>query len=105
MFDFAGLRLDEALRQLLETFRLPGESPVIEFLMEHFSGYWYEANNAPFAHPDAAFTLVYAIIMLNVDQHSTNAKKQNIPMTLHVSIKSTARREIKSDAIVRKVSM
>lgn len=70
---------------LLETFRLPGESPVIEFLMEHFSQYWFESNNAPFAHADAAFTLVYAIIMLNVDQHSSNAKKQNIPMTVKVS--------------------
>lgn len=83
-FDFSGKRLDEALRMLLETFRLPGESPVIEFLMEHFSNYWFETNNRPFANVDAAFTLTYAIIMLNVDQHSTNAKKQNIPMTLKV---------------------
>lgn len=68
----------------LESFRLPGESPVIEFLMEHFSRYWFETNKRPFADADAAFTLTYAIIMLNVDQHSTNAKKQNIPMTLKV---------------------
>lgn len=33
---------------------------------------------------DAAFTLTYAIIMLNVDQHNHNAKKQNIPMTVAV---------------------
>ena len=33
---------------------------------------------------DAAFTLAYAVIMLNVDQHNTNAKKQNIPMTVQV---------------------
>jgi len=70
---------------VLETFRLPGESPVIEFLIEHFSVYWFESNNEPFANADAAFTLCYAIIMLNVDQHSHNAKKQNIPMTLQVS--------------------
>ena len=70
---------------LLETFRLPGESPVIEYLMEHFSSYWFEVNDRPFADADAAFTLVYAIIMLNVDQHSQTAKKQNIPMTLQVS--------------------
>lgn len=30
---------------------------------------------------DAAFTLAYAIIMLNVDQHNQNAKKQTAPMT------------------------
>lgn len=52
--------------------------------MEHFSALWYDSNNKPFANVDAAFTLVYAIIMLNVDQHNHNAKKQNEPMTLQV---------------------
>ena len=32
---------------------------------------------------DAAFTLSYAIIMLNTDQHNRNVRKQNEPMTLH----------------------
>lgn len=41
-------------------------------------------NGEPFANADAAFTLAYAVIMLNVDQHNTNAKKQNIPMTAEV---------------------
>ena len=41
-------------------------------------------NGEPFANADAAFTLAYAGIMLNVDQHNTNAKKQNIPMTVEV---------------------
>lgn len=30
---------------------------------------------------DAAFTLAYAVIMLNVDQHNYNVKRQNNPMT------------------------
>lgn len=38
-------------------------------------------NGEPFANPDAAFRLAYAIIMLNMDQHNTNAKKLNVPMT------------------------
>lgn len=38
-------------------------------------------NNEPFADTDAAFSLSYAIIMLNVDQHNNNAKRLNIPMT------------------------
>ena len=38
-----------------------------------------------FVNADAAFTLAYAVIMLNVDQHNTNAKKQNVPMTSRVS--------------------
>ena len=43
-----------------------------------------KTNGEPFANADAAFTLAYAVIMLNVDQHNTNAKKQNIPMTAEV---------------------
>uniref|UniRef100_A0A146LBA7 Golgi-specific brefeldin A-resistance guanine nucleotide exchange factor 1 n=1 Tax=Lygus hesperus TaxID=30085 RepID=A0A146LBA7_LYGHE len=81
-FDFNDLRVDEALRLYLETFRLPGESPLISLLMEHFAEHWHKCNNEPFANPDAAFTLAYAVIMLNVDQHNHNAKKQNVPMTV-----------------------
>lgn len=38
-------------------------------------------NGKPFADTDAAFSLAYAIIMLNMDQHNYNAKRLNIPMT------------------------
>lgn len=38
-------------------------------------------NGQPFADADAAFTLAYAVIMLNVDQHNYNVKRQNNPMT------------------------
>ena len=41
-----------------------------------------DAAKADAACVDAAFTLSYAIIMLNVDQHNPNAKKQSIPMTV-----------------------
>jgi brefeldin A-resistance guanine nucleotide exchange factor 1 len=42
-------------------------------------------NGEPLANSDAAFTLAYAVLMLNTDQHNTNAKKQNVPMTVEVS--------------------
>ncbi|XP_063243123.1 Golgi-specific brefeldin A-resistance guanine nucleotide exchange factor 1 isoform X2 [Bacillus rossius redtenbacheri] len=80
-FDFTEMRIDEALRLYLETFRLPGESPLISQLMEHFAEHWHRCNGEPFANADAAFTLAYAIIMLNVDQHNHNVKRQNTPMT------------------------
>jgi len=35
------MRIDEALRLYLETFRLPGESPLISLLMEHFAEHWH----------------------------------------------------------------
>ncbi|XP_052743243.1 Golgi-specific brefeldin A-resistance guanine nucleotide exchange factor 1 isoform X2 [Bicyclus anynana] len=81
-FDYAGLRLDQALRLYLETFRLPGEAPLISLVMEKFAERWHSTNGSPFANTDAAFRLAYAVIMLNVDQHNNNAKKLNVPMTV-----------------------
>ena len=80
-FDFRSIRIDEALRLYLEAFRLPGEAPLISLLMEQFADHWFKCNDQPFCNADAAFTLAYAVIMLNVDQHNNNVKRQNIPMT------------------------
>ncbi|XP_025992136.2 Golgi-specific brefeldin A-resistance guanine nucleotide exchange factor 1 [Solenopsis invicta] len=80
-FDLRNTRIDQALRLYLESFRLPGEAPLISLLLEKFADHWHESNGRPFASADAAFTLAYAVIMLNVDQHNYNVKRQNNPMT------------------------
>ncbi|EAT38431.1 AAEL009678-PA [Aedes aegypti] len=87
-FDFAGLTIDQALRLYLETFRLPGEAPLIFLVMEHFADHWHTCNKEPFANTDAAFRLAYAIIMLNMDQHNHNAKRLNVPMTVDEFVKN-----------------
>lgn len=74
-FNFVNSRLDDALRLFLESFRLPGEAPLIATVMEQFASHWFEANNRPFADVDAAFALSYAIIMLNTDQHNSNVRQ------------------------------
>ena len=78
LFDFTGKRVDEALRDLLGAFRLPGESPLIERIITVFSEK-YCANSTPegIADKDAVYVLTYAIIMLNTDQHNPNVKTQN----------------------------
>lgn len=78
LFDFTGQRVDEALRQLLITFRLPGESQLIERIVTVFSEK-YCANATPegISDKDAVYVLTYAIIMLNTDQHNPNVKSQN----------------------------
>ncbi|KAK7901666.1 hypothetical protein WMY93_018435 [Mugilogobius chulae] len=81
-FQFHGLRIDEALRLYLEAFRLPGEAPVIQRLLETFTDNWHKVNGCPFMTNDAGFALAYAVIMLNTDQHNHNVRKQNIPMTV-----------------------
>ncbi|KAK3991403.1 hypothetical protein QBC44DRAFT_237285 [Cladorrhinum sp. PSN332] len=77
-FDFTGKRVDEALRVLLGTFRLPGESALIERIVSSFAEK-YCASSVPegVADKDAVFILSYAIIMLNTDQHSPTIKNQS----------------------------
>lgn len=75
--DFTNLRIDEALRSMLEKFRLPGESQLIERILDTFSIHWFEQNSGVLQSSDSALSLAYAIIMLNVDQHSKKVK----PMT------------------------
>jgi len=81
-FDFGRLRVDEALRIFLENFRLPGEAGPIALILEEFSAHWSSSNGNPFANVDAAYILAYQVIMLNVDQHNTNVKKQGNSMSL-----------------------
>jgi brefeldin A-resistance guanine nucleotide exchange factor 1 len=76
-FSFDGKRVDEALRELLEAFRLPGESALIERIVTVFAEH-YCSSAVPegIADKDAAFILTYAIILLNTDQHNPNMKKE-----------------------------
>ena len=77
-FDFTSKRVDEALRELLEAFRLPGESPLIERIVTSFSEkYCSQSTPEGVADKDAVYVLTYAIIMLNTDQHNPNLKSQN----------------------------
>ncbi|RDA90418.1 hypothetical protein CP533_6962 [Ophiocordyceps camponoti-saundersi (nom. inval.)] len=74
-FDFSDKRIDEALRILLETFRLPGEAPLIASIVESFSEkYCRDSTPDDVANKDAVFILTYAIIILNTDQHNPNLK-------------------------------
>ncbi|KAM0579733.1 hypothetical protein ACHAO2_003047 [Verticillium nonalfalfae] len=83
LFDFDGKRVDEALRVLLETFRLPGEAPLIERIVTVFADrYCANATPTEVANQDAVFVLTYAIILLNTDQHNPTVKKTSKRMTL-----------------------
>ncbi|KAF5661854.1 GEA2-GDP GTP exchange factor [Fusarium heterosporum] len=79
LFDFSGKRVDEALRQFLESFRLPGEAPLIATIVEAFSEkFCSNDTTGEVADKDAVYILTYAIILLNTDQHNPNldAKKR-----------------------------
>jgi brefeldin A-resistance guanine nucleotide exchange factor 1 len=74
-FDFDDKRVHEALRELLESFRLPGESILIERIITCFAEH-YCASSIPegISDKDAVYVLTYAIIMLNTDQHNPNVQ-------------------------------
>ncbi|ORZ01929.1 hypothetical protein BCR41DRAFT_342440 [Lobosporangium transversale] len=74
LFDFHGKRLDESLRELLETFRLPGEAQQIERVMELFAATYFATKPKEIASQDAAFILGFAVVMLNTDQHNRGVK-------------------------------
>lgn len=78
LFDFAGKNVVEALRELLGSFRLPGESPLIERIVTTFSDkYVQKAQPEGVADKDSLFVLTYGIIMLNTELYNPNVKTQN----------------------------
>lgn len=65
LLDFSGTNVVEALRELLSSFRLPGESPLIERIVTTFSEHYTEkAKPELIADKDSLYVLTYAIIML-----------------------------------------
>lgn len=79
LFDFTGKRVDEALRLMLESFRLPGESQLIERIMVTFSKAYISSDIPPgCADEDSVYVLSYAVVMLNTDQHNPNMKSRRM---------------------------
>ena len=73
-FDFKGFSIVEALRSLLDYFRLPGEAQKIEVIVEEFADVYYGSEPGPMAEADTAFILAYSIIMLNTDLHNPSVQ-------------------------------
>ncbi|CCG80699.1 putative Guanyl-nucleotide exchange factor [Taphrina deformans PYCC 5710] len=76
MLEFEGTKFVEALRRLLQTFRLPGEAQKIDRFMLKFAERYVSGNPGFFANADTAYILAFSVIMLNTDAHSTTLAKQ-----------------------------
>ncbi|EJD05730.1 Sec7-domain-containing protein [Fomitiporia mediterranea MF3/22] len=76
LFDFKGKPVADALRELLESFRLPGESQQIARITETFAEVYFATGPAEIKSQDAVYILTYSIIMLNTDQHSPQIRKR-----------------------------
>jgi len=73
--DFTRRRFVDALRQFLQSFRLPGEAQKIDRFMLKFAERYITGNPNAFANADTAYVLAYSVIMLNTDQHSIKLAK------------------------------
>ena len=71
---FKEMPIYSALRKFLLGFRLPGEAPIIDAIMEKFAERYYTDNNTIdgflFANADAVYIFAYHMIMLATDLHS-----------------------------------
>lgn len=72
--EFRQRRFVDALRQFLQSFRLPGEAQKIDRFMLKFAERYLTGNPNAFANADTAYVLAYSVIMLNTDQHSAKLK-------------------------------
>ena len=84
--DFTRRRFVDALRQFLQSFRLPGEAQKIDRFMLKFAERYITGNPNAFANADTAYVLAYSVIMLNTDQHSMKLKGKR--MTIEDFIKN-----------------
>ncbi|KAI0831147.1 Sec7-domain-containing protein [Trametes gibbosa] len=76
LFDFKGKPVSEALRELLESFRLPGESQQINRITETFAEVYIATKPEDVKTQDAVYVLTYSIIMLNTDLHNPQIRKR-----------------------------
>ncbi|KAG0187847.1 guanine nucleotide exchange protein for ADP-robosylation factor [Apophysomyces sp. BC1034] len=73
--DFTDMLFVDALRQFLQSFRLPGESQKIDRFMLKFAERYVHGNPTMFANAETAYVLAYAVIMLNTDMYNPQVKQ------------------------------
>ncbi|KAF8184945.1 Sec7-domain-containing protein [Mycena galopus ATCC 62051] len=76
LFDFRDKPIAEALRELLETFRLPGEAQQIARITETFASIYFASEPDEIQNEDAVYVLSYSVIMLNTDLHNPQVRQR-----------------------------
>ncbi|KAJ6488639.1 hypothetical protein C8R47DRAFT_978394 [Mycena vitilis] len=76
LIDFRDKPVAEAMRELLETFRLPGEAQQIARITETFASIYFAAGPDEIQNEDAVYVLAYSIILLNTDLHNPQVRKR-----------------------------
>ena len=64
------MSFEAAIRQFLESFKLPGEAQKIIRILEAWSRQFYAQEPGIFSSADAVYILAISVIMLNTDKHN-----------------------------------
>lgn len=70
--DFKNELLDEGMRILLAHFTIPGESQVVDRIIDSFSKEYFHQNHGQevFNHSDGVFSFSYLLMMLQTNLHN-----------------------------------
>ena len=73
---FKGHLVDEGLRILLRYFTIPGESQVVERIIDCFSkAYFHQNAETAFHHSDAVYSFSYLLMMLQTNLHNPQVQE------------------------------
>ena len=75
----AGLPFEAALREYLESFRLPGESQKIYRILESWSRQFHRQCPGIFRTSDAVLVLAFSLVLLNTDRHKSTVSPMPAP--------------------------
>lgn len=71
-FDFNGLSLDSALRYYFASLRPPSDAQSMGLLLKSFSHKYYKDNSNTIGSAQTALGLVYRLLMLNAELHTSD---------------------------------
>lgn len=75
-FNFTGKSFESAFREFLSKFRIPGESQMIDRIMEQFGAKYYNDNPTLFSAADTVYVLAFSALMLHTDAHHPTLKNR-----------------------------
>eukprot|EP00475_Leptophrys_vorax_P017450 TRINITY_DN240_c1_g1_i1.p1 TRINITY_DN240_c1_g1~~TRINITY_DN240_c1_g1_i1.p1 ORF type:complete len:579 (+),score=103.62 TRINITY_DN240_c1_g1_i1:1494-3230(+) len=83
--DFRGMSIADAVRHMLRKFKPQGENAIIDRVVTAFATSWTRDNPDVFSHPDTAYQLAFATLMVNTSLHNPHAMERAPPLVRNVS--------------------
>jgi hypothetical protein len=93
--DFRGMSIADAVRHMLRKFKPQGENAIIDRVVTSFANAWTRDNPNVFSHPDTAYQLAFATLMVNTSLHNPHAMERAPPLVRNISsFQRVVRREL-----------